>query len=46
VLTALMSRKPQKMSHISMSELCSRVIENEVDMLKTERVCAHQTQQQ
>jgi hypothetical protein len=32
-------------SHIGMSELCSRVIENEVDALRIERVCAHQTQQ-
>ena len=33
-------------SRIGMSELCSRVIENEVDMLKIERVRVHQTQQQ
>ena len=33
-------------SRIGMSELRSRVMENEVDMLGIERVCAHQTQQQ
>ena len=33
-------------SHIGMSELCSRVIENEVDKRRIEQVHAHQTQQQ
>ena len=32
-------------SRIDMSELCSRVIENEVNTLGIERVRAHQTQQ-
>ena len=32
-------------SRIGMSELCCRVIENEVDKLRIERVRAHQTQQ-
>ena len=31
-------------SHISMSELCSRVIENGEDTHRIERVRAHQTQ--
>ena len=33
-------------SRIGMSELCSRVIENEVDTPRIERVRANQTQQQ
>ena len=32
-------------SRIDLSELCSRLIENEVDTLRIERVRAHQTQQ-
>ncbi|ESO01532.1 hypothetical protein HELRODRAFT_174488 [Helobdella robusta] len=49
VLTALMTRvreTGQENSRIAMSDLSYLVSYNKVDMLRMQRVCAHQTQQQ